>query len=201
MTDLSLNTIKKIRGRFWIALIFLALILTLCWCLVTGDFSMPKPEGDPLLGGPGGLTVLAIVVALSAYLRGVASNADERRDDVRQLILDETVNGRKKDIYQRKLNRLNGTCENMHVAAPLMMWLTIFMTARLVLESLIRGGMLQSYRLFARRADFLILTWLLLTFITLFVLHHYAWRHDEEIRGDLLVAKADEKERAAEELQ
>ena len=181
------DSLDRVRRRFWIAFTILVLIVAVVWCLAACHF-VASQAGDPLVGGPAGFTLLAIVVAFSAYLRGVASDADKQRDQVKEKIAYVQGNEELKKAYEEKLSTLDGKWENLHVAAPFMMLLSLALTIRLLVEAVVRGGLLKSHLVAFRVADVVVLTWLLLTFLPLCALHHFGWRRDEEIRARILAA-------------
>lgn len=124
--------------------------------------------------------MLAIIVALSAYLRAVASTAEDRRDKL--VSGDFTKLYSKPKAHEKKLESLSHTSENMHVAAPFLMLLSLALALRLWVETATRGGLMQGHARATRIADFLIMEWLVLAFLTLCVLHFFAWHRDERIR-------------------
>src|SRR5580704_12548317 len=78
------RALQEVRGKFWVFLTILVLFsaFTASIVLLLLQCKQPDPNGQTLLGGPGGFTFLAIVIALSAYLRGVASSAEQKREDI-----------------------------------------------------------------------------------------------------------------------
>jgi|GEM_PF-2951518 NhaP-type Na+/H+ or K+/H+ antiporter len=182
-------TMKRIRQWSLIASIILGLILALSACLFLHFYASPRTYTDAsLLGGPAGLTVLAIVVALSAYLRSVATGADEKRQEIRAnkspLYPTLSPDGSRNPWTTKKLNALDNTYENLHIAAFFLIALSFVIAGRLWAESVVRlsSDWLRHGQLFFRLCDALILEWLTLSFVALAVMHRRARIRDEEIR-------------------
>ena len=182
------------RIRIWAlrAWTILGLILLVSLYGFAHFFASPRSYNDAtLLGGPAGLTIFAIVVALSAYLRAVAGAADEKREK----ILDGDVKlfpilkpGAQKDgrfaCTEEKLKALDNSVENLQVAAYFLIGLSIAVATRLFLEGIARlsSAWLEHLQLPFRLWDVLILEWLVLALIALAVMHWWARRRDEKIR-------------------
>lgn len=91
-------------------------------------------QAVPMLSNPPALVLLALVVGLGAYLRQVAENAAK--------LLDEINEGRHPTMYpqdaertQIKVRSLENTREKLNgLVAPIMIWVSVFTTARLVLQ-------------------------------------------------------------------
>jgi hypothetical protein len=145
MPEAAYSSVKRVWRLFAIAFTILALLLIIGYCYATCHFSVAEASdhGGSLLGGPGGVTMLAIIVALSAYLRGVASTAEDRRDKLISEDLAKLYSNPK--AREKKLESLNHTSENMHVAAPFLMLLSLALSLRLWVESVTRGGMIQGH--------------------------------------------------------
>lgn len=182
MSEPTNSSVKRVWRLFAIAFTILVLLLVIGFCYASCHFPVSDATayGGSLLGGPGGVTMLAIIVALSAYLRAVASTAEDRRDKL--------ISGDSTRLYsnpkarEKKLESLNHTSDNMHVAAPFLMLLSLALALRLWIESVTRGGLMQGHHRAMRITDFLIMEWLVLAFFTLCVLHFFAWHRDERIR-------------------
>ncbi len=182
MPETAYSSVKRVWRLFAIAFTFLVLLLIIGYCYASCHFPVAdaSDRGGSLLGGPGGVTMLAIIVALSAYLRGVASTAEDRRD---KLILgDLAILYSNPNAHEKKLESLTRTSENMHVAAPFLMLLSLALALRLWVESATRGGLMQGHQRAMRITDFLIMEWLVVAFFTLCILHFFAWHRDERIR-------------------
>lgn len=181
----------RIRQWSLIASLTLGHIFALSGYIFVYFFASPRDYKDPsLLGGPAGLTVLAIVVALSAYLRSVATGADERRQDIRANkvplypILPSGSTDDRSAWTTEKLKALDNTYENLHIAAFFLIALSFAVAVRLLAESVVRlsSDWLHRGQLVFRLWDALILEWLTLSFIALAVMHRRARIRDEEIR-------------------
>ena len=80
-----------------------------------------------------------------------------------------------------------GPIDKLQVGAPFLIWLTIAITLRLLLESLARFGFCWLTNPFLLRTfDFLILEWLALLFVMLAILHRLGYRGDERLRSEML---------------
>jgi len=181
----------RIRQWSLIASLILGHILVLSGGVLVYFFAWPRKYTDAsLLGGPAGLTVLAIAVALSAYLRSVASGADEKRQEIRDNkvplypILPSGSTDDRRTWTTKKLNALDNTYQNLHIAAFFMILLNFAVAVRLLAESVVRlsSDWLNHSQLVFRVWDALILEWLTLSFVVLAVMHRRARIRDEEIR-------------------
>ena len=178
----EVETLSRICARSLLFTLFAttAALLAIVHC-VFHSFDLPKGTNAPLLDS-GGFTLLAIVVALSAYLRSVAAAADEKREKIRS--------GKMMVLYppgkthtDEKLKALGNSYDKLEVGVPFMIWLTIFIAVRLLLGSISRLGFYWlNTVLFFRIFDVLILEWLFLAFAMLAILHHYGYRRDERLR-------------------
>lgn len=182
---------SRIRQWTLIASLMLGHILALSGCIFVYLFAWPRNYIDAsLLGGPAGLAILAIVVALSAYLRSVASGADEKRQAIRgnsvslYPILPSDSKDDRRTWTTKKLNALDDTYENLHIAAFFLIALSFAVAVRLLAESAVRlsSEWLDHGQLLFRLWDALILEWLTLSFVALAVMHRRARIRDEAIR-------------------
>src|SRR5437762_11968974 len=177
MTALRRVSQWTIIASFILALILGGSICTL-YCIAGS-----RTYGDgALLGGPGGLTILALVVALSAYLRNVSQTANETRQEIRDndvklypYVRDDTNNNRV-DCTLIKLSALDNTYENLHIAAFFLIAMSLTIAIRLFVETLLRlnVGWTLRHQLEIRICDALILEWVVIAFIALAVMHRRA---------------------------
>jgi hypothetical protein len=180
------SPIKRVYRLLTIASSYLFLLLVLGFMYARCAFPELKESEykDSLLGGPGGVTMLAIIVALSAYLRAVVSTAEDRRD---KLSLGEErsegASSYSEKAREERIKSLQRTSENLRVAAPFLMFMGLALTIRLWLESMVRAGLLQCRYRMLRIFDFLLIEWLLMAFVALCVLHFVAWHREERIRA------------------
>ncbi len=159
------------------------------WVLAIA-FCPPKypPACEPLLSTPGVFTLLAIVIALSAYLRSVAGNADEHRHQIRA--------GKLADFYpivkplpvhtEGKLRSLDGTYERLQAGARVLIWLCVAISCRLLAECIVRSGYYISRNGWVLRCfDLCLVVWLTGVVLVLSVMHYNAYKRDELTRTAL----------------
>lgn len=168
-------------------LIIMALSAFLIHCKVQKPILYPNSS---LLGGTAGLAILAIVVALSAYLRSVAGEADKRREKIRDGKVDlypmqasDEKDGRAA-CTDKKLGALDSTCWKLQVGAGFLIILTFVVAARLFIESLLNlsGWSSSTFQYYLRIGDSLILLWFTLAILGLAIMHWIARDRDERIR-------------------
>lgn len=183
------------RWLFWgllsgllVMLVLGTLLLLLGIHVAYNSFIVPNPQivtsgtAQGVPSSPVGFTFLALVVAFSVYLRQVASGADEKRDKIlRGKVYLYPPNG---PSTPEKLVALDKTHENLTVVAPFLIWLSLFVTARIFLEGLLpfRFEWLQRIVPYIRIVDCLLLEWLGLMFVVLGIFHLIASRRDEKLR-------------------
>jgi len=176
-------TLRRVRGFFWLSMVMLALLLALSALAAIHFFPLPRQTKESaLLSGPAGLALLAIVIAFSAYLRSVSSDANEKREKISSgeskfypLGLDHT---------KAKLGSLDGTCEKLQVAASFFILLSVLASFRIIVDDLQRLGLswLERNAWYLRLADFLILEWLFFALLTLSYFHRKSRIREEGIR-------------------
>ena len=182
---------NRVKERFWIALLSLAFFLVVGFCISVHVFARPQEYKDAtLLGGPAGLTIFAIVVALSGYLRSVAGSADDKREKIRnnESPLYPSEERESKDgrvaCTEAKLDALDDTFENLQVAAHFLILLSLTVGFRLLAEGWLRlhSDWLSRWQLTLRVWDALILEWLTILLVVLAAMHWRARIRDERIR-------------------
>jgi len=182
--------LRRTRKWCWIASTILGAVLALSAPVFVHFASLQNYLDGPLLGGPAGLTLFAIVVALSAYLRGVAGDADKKRGKIRanKDVLYPVVKPEKRDgrtaCTEARLEALDDSFGNLHIAAYFLIALSLALGLRLFAESISRlsSDWLQHGQLLFRVCDALILEWLLLALVVLAVMHRRARIREEVIR-------------------
>jgi hypothetical protein len=154
------------------------------WLVLRAYPPQSAPRQQPLLSTPAAFTLLAIVIALSAYLRSVAGAADNKRDEIR--IGNDPlfpVGPSEPERTKRKLDALDQSYYRLHIAARFLIWFTIVISLRLLADCFVGFGYyLSSRALCLRFADFLIIEWLILFLGILAAIHFHAFYRDEEIR-------------------
>ncbi len=156
------------------------------WLLLRAYPPQSIPRQQPLLSTPAAFTLLAIVIALSAYLRGVAGAADSKRDEIRMGNDPLFPIGPDLEHTKRKLDALDQSYYRLHIAARFLIWFTIAISVRLFAECIVGFGYVFSSRaLYLRFADFLIIEWLILSLIVLAGIHFQAFHRDEGIRDSV----------------
>jgi hypothetical protein len=138
---------------------------------------------EPLLSSPPALVFLGITVGLSAYLRQMAEDRD--------LLIEKIEDGRLKKFppcehhTNKKLEHLRSSRRKLRMVAPIIIWLTIAVAARITA--------LSYWRLVApdeqfpidhtlRVVDVLIMTAFSLLFIGLWFMHWSSQQKDDQIR-------------------
>lgn len=177
-----LPSVRVVGRRLFIVATYLFLFLICGGIYADCRFPTIAEKPEPLLLSTSGMTLLAIIVALSAYLRQVSANAEDKRDKIELGKLDKLY-PEKSERRKRKIAALTRTSENMHVAAPILMLLSLAIALRLLVETSAKGGLLQSWQRFLRIYDFLVLETVVLAFLALCILHFVAWIRDEKIRA------------------
>jgi hypothetical protein len=176
------------RGKFWLAFTMLVVLLLLglstFLLALRIAFQSFTPPSQTVAPSPAGLGLLALVVAVSLYLRQVASAADEKYDKI--LRNESPIYPQGKKYTDKKLNALNSTHENMHVVAPFLIALSVFVILRFSVDAISGVGFIwpQQHPLILKVADFLILEWFVLAMLGLAFLHWKARRRDEAIRDE-----------------
>jgi hypothetical protein len=183
---------KRIRKWSLISSVIFGLVLAISIWIFINRFASPRTYQDtPILTGGAGVTILAVVLALSAYLRSVASASDEKREKIRgdevplypALKPNEVKNGRSA-CTEEKLGALDRGVENLHIAAYFLIGLTFVASFRMFMDAIFKlsSSPPQWSQLFLRLCDVVILEWLTLTAAALAIMHRVARKHDERIR-------------------
>jgi hypothetical protein len=178
--------IAGLPARFWIYLTWWVLFCTASVSLVV-YWRWGRPidtRVDPLLKGPPQFIVLAIVVALAAYLRQVALGATDLRDKIRH---NKIWNYPMREPYfseytKEKIHFLEEIIENLKVASPFIILLFLAVAVRIVIDSLLRflhDSASKPKWLFI--VDFVIAEWLAVMFLSLMWTHLIARKKDENI--------------------
>lgn len=150
------------------------------------------PASELVLSTPAAFTLLAIVIAISAYLRQVAISADEKRDVIitggSRLYPVDSVDPRQSQCVRDRLSALERTGNNMQVAAPLTILLSIAIASRLLVETLVRraGAEPRELRSLLAIVDTLTIAWLVVSLIWLGLLHRAARARDQRIRKEAI---------------
>jgi hypothetical protein len=157
----------------------------------------------PILDGPPGFVVLALIVALAAYLRAVSTGADELITKIKSEKLDLFPYDGKKTLEEQqdhtraKLRLLDNTRVYVAKVTPAMFFLMVFVAFRIFLYALSRvdqdqlphfGLGLRSFFLssgFLRGFDLGLCIAILGLIIALFLLHRAARSNDDDVRTKL----------------
>lgn len=172
------------RRLFWVVLgVWLSLLSWLArFMYLTTDGSVLK---DPLLKGPPQFILLALIVALSAYLRQVRSSAVEQRDKIANGDLwNYPMDSPFVSFTERKLELLDSVANNLTLATPFFIILFVILTIRAGLDAIDRFRDLGGW--VARAlcvADFIIVIWVLAIFIAITLSHFRARFRDDRIRA------------------
>jgi len=157
-------------------------------------------QASPMLSNPPALVLLALVVALGAYLRSVAEAASKMIDEIDG---DEHPNSYPlgKEWTDKKLVALANTREKLNgFVAPAMIGLSILTTIRLLLQSIsllpnfpegLSGGLDVGFRVF----DVLAFLVLVVAFSFLGMMHRGARETDKAIRD--LIAESQKTPKVA----
>jgi len=184
----ALNS-QQLARTCW-AVLFGILAVSACILYLAIHFFLLRyePRQEPLLSTPAAFTLLAIVVALSAYLRSVAGAADDKRHKIRanqEPLYPMTTPSTPHTIC--KLSALDKSYERLQIGARFLIWLTIIVGLRLVLESIARFGFyLDPHASYFRVIDMWVFEWLALAIMVLAVMHYKGHRRDEAIRDSML---------------
>lgn len=141
---------------------------------------------DPLLKGPPQFILLALIVALSAYLRQVRSTAVEQHDKIANGgVWNYPLDSPYLVFTKRKLKLLDGVANNLTVASPFFIVLFVVITGRAGIDALDRfrhpGGF--EFTQILCIIDFIIVIWVFLAFLGLTVSHFITRIRDDRIRA------------------
>lgn len=155
--------------------------------------STKRAPSDPVLKGPPQFILLAIIVALSAYLRAVRSSAVEQRDKIAG---GEMWNYPLESPYsaftERKLELLERVAKTLTVISPFFIILFMVITGRAAISAFDRSNDPCSHiTRVLWVVDFIIVAWVFFAFVGLASSHFVARRRDDWIRA---VAKDSEPE-------
>ena len=184
MAEKYAQRIRRRERKFWVIAIFAFALLLISAKIAYSYLGESRHQGvDNLLKGPPQFIVLSLVVAFAVYLRQVGSAAMELRDKIKDGKVRLYPLGQK--FTETKLENLEKTYENLSLAAPFLIAITVVVSLRVVFDSILRfeSSIFGSYRWFLTIADFLIAEWLSLCFLALAALHFFARRRDERIRA------------------
>lgn len=180
------------RGKFWLAftVLIMALLLGLSYFLLAVhiaflSFVVPGPQTSGSTP-PVSLGLLALIIAISLYLRQLATTADEKYDKIRSGQV--PMYPLDKEYTKKKLAALNSTQENMHVAAPFMISLSVLAAVKFSVDAIASIGFKwqQEYALAFKVVDFVVLEWFVLAMVGLAILHWVARKRDEAIRDEAI---------------
>jgi hypothetical protein len=134
---------------------------------------------EPPLSGSAQFAVLAIVVALSVYLRQVYANALDLRDKIRGGLV---WNFPPSEPHSKeKMEALDSMAEKLAFAGPFLIWLFLPVSSRIVLDVVFRFSFKQSSDvLFA--LDFVIGQWFFFAFVGLAIAHYISTSHNDRLR-------------------
>ena len=190
---------KTLNYWCWFGLFLVWGVTILGLALLLRAFPPPSvPRQQPLLSTPAAFTLLAIIIALSAYLRSVAGAADSKRDAIRLGNEPLFPIAPEMEHTARKLSALDQSYYRLHIAARFLIWFTIAVSMRLLVECFVGFGYyFSSQALYLRFADFLIIEWLILSLLVLAGIHFQAFHRDEGIRDSTweILSKSNLKER------
>lgn len=179
---------RKLARICWAVLLGVLAISGVILYFAIHRFLSYAPRQEPLLSTPAAFTLLAIVVALSAYLRSVAGAADEKRHKItanQEPLYPITAPPMSHTIS--KLTALDTTYERLQIGARFLIWLTIVVALRLFCECITRFGFyLSPHASYFRVIDMWIFEWLALSIMVLSIMHYKAHRRDEAIRQRML---------------
>lgn len=185
--------VTRKQKLFWVILIALAnfLLFSILVCLLLihvryCSFYIPKPAAMP----PSviGLGFLALVLAISVYLRQVASLADEQQNKILRNEIPLYPMGQR--YTKAKLARLNETHENLTVVAPFFIWLCLLTSVRIFAAEFASFRIVHgpTWLLLGKLYNLALTAWLTFLFGLLSFFHFRASRRDEQLRGEALHA-------------
>ena len=125
----------------------------------------------------------------------MAGAADEKREKIRanKVVLYPIVEPKdaRSACTETKLDRLDETCENLHVAAYFQIALSFVVGLRMLADAINRTGSSWTSRfpLVFRLSDALILEWLCISLFALAFLHRRARIRDEKLRSSAEAAR------------
>lgn len=187
---MRITIVKKsqILGALCLILfVFLITYWTAEWLGVSQDI-------EPLLKGPPQFIVLSLVVAFAVYFRQISISAEDLWDKIREEEEEAFFYPIGRQHTEDKMRSLERTSENLSIVAPFMVALTIFITIRIVFDSILRfpnspfqgvDGALGIIPGILPMVDFVIAVWILVLFLAFAQMHSSAIKRNEKIRADV----------------
>jgi hypothetical protein len=138
----------------------------------------------PLLSGSPQITLLALIIGLSAYFRQVRSNAVSQRDRAAGgQLWNYPIHGKYAALTKRKLTLLDKTSLMLTMASPLFIVLFVVLSLRAVFDAVDHIKHYLHGALILAVGDVVILTWVLFAFGILSVTHFVSRTRDDRIRA------------------
>jgi hypothetical protein len=167
-----------------------AVCLAVCIGIATGEryilLRFPKPCGGitPLLSGMPQFAMLALIVALAAYLRAIRNNAVELRDNIRQgRVKQYPLHPTCFDFSRKKMVLLDEMANKMSIAGPYFIWLMVIVGGRITYEAFLKlFGIDSQCNCWLYIVDTIVALWMLLGLVGLAIAHFSARKTDEAIR-------------------
>jgi hypothetical protein len=175
------HTRKRLTWIFvgWTLVCTILVLVARHWLSFSGT-----PSASPILSGPPEFIILAIILALAAYLRSIRGEAVRFRESIRS---DSAWNYplRKPYIHysEAKMALLDGIVETLNIAGSFVIVLFVVVGIRILADSVLRffGDAQKTAWLFV--ADFVIASWIVTIFVALTIAHGIARSHDDDIRA------------------
>jgi len=134
----------------------------------------------PLLSGPAQITLLALIIALAAYLRGVHTSAIGLRNQIR--CGDVWAYPIDAEFTTKKLRHLDHIAESIRIASPFFIILSVALALRIMIDSRLRYLRYDPQcNQILLAADVGITLWLLVGIMALMITHFMARRKDSAI--------------------
>jgi hypothetical protein len=182
----QLEKAMRTRHRYFL----LALLVWITVICISGVwmyhhfFSAGQKPGDPLLKGPPQFVLLALIVALSAYLRQVRSASVDQRDKIAE---GKSWNYPLEEPYavftHERMRILDSVASILTTASPFLILLFVVLSIRALLDAADRLSHCPWITDVLCVADFLILVWVLMAFVFLASAHFRTRIQDDRIRA------------------
>ena len=189
------DSVKRIRRSFWVALAAgLILSIATAWGVIKLSHGALADEAKPLFSGSPSFILLSLVAALSLYLRQVSMATADLRDNVyKGTEWNYPTEGTHAVVGLAKMGTLERTRENLGIASPFLILLSVIVAFRIVVETIVQFKIpalfsnvpwLRYVNVLPWRflVDVVIASWLSLVFLMLAIVHYWARRREERIR-------------------